>query len=132
MACPAQDVTDTELSILKCLWEDGGLTIREIAEALYPDGSSSAYATVQSLLVRLEEKRLVRREPGQPAQRFHAAASREDVLQRKLREVAEKLTDGALSPLISTLVQAKPLSSKERREIIEVLTTARTRRKSGK
>ena len=48
-----QEITDTELTVLRQLWRRDDATIRELTDALYPDGGHSHYATVQSLLDRL-------------------------------------------------------------------------------
>ena len=121
MACPAQDITDTELSILKQLWANAPLSTRELAQAMYRRATPAACATVQSLLGRLEEKKYVRRERGQHCHVFHPLLDRNGVLERRLHALAEDLTDGALSPLISTLVRAERLTPKERRELLDWL-----------
>ena len=57
-------VTDTELELLKALWNDEPLTARDLAERMYPDESASAIGTVQKLIQRLEEKELLARQNG--------------------------------------------------------------------
>ena len=42
-------------ALLRLLWKRGPSTIRTLADELYPGGAHSEYATVQSLLDRLEE-----------------------------------------------------------------------------
>ncbi len=121
------DVTDAELAVLRALWERPGATIRELADALYPDGGASGYATVQKLLDRLESKRCVRRARGAQAHRFTAAVDRDDLIGRRLQAVAESLCDGSLAPLLSHLV-TQPLTEPERetlRRLIEKLDQPR-------
>ena len=57
-----KDVTDAELALLQVLWESGGLTIRDLTDAVYPEGGESDYATVKKLLARLESKGFVHRD----------------------------------------------------------------------
>ena len=121
MACPAQDITDTELEILKLLWKGGALTTKAITEELYPETGPSHVATVQSLLSRLEEKSLVARDRGSRPHVFRAAVAQEDVIGRRLRALAEALCDGSMSPLLTHLVRARKLSAKEREEIRALL-----------
>src|SRR4051794_41072180 len=92
-----RDVTDTELAILQQLWDQGPRTIRQLTEALYPGGGQAQYATVQKLLDRLAEKGHVRRERAGPAHLFWAAVGREDLIGRRLQDVAEKLCGGSLT-----------------------------------
>lgn len=121
MARTPQDVTDTELAILQQLWDHGGRTIRQLTDALYPGGTTAQYATVQKLLERLEEKLLVHRDRGGPAHVFTAAIGREDLIGRRLQDVAEKLCGGSLTPLLTHLVKARRLSPRERQELRDLI-----------
>ena len=114
---PHKDVPDAELAVLHVLWERGPCTIRQLTDALYPDGSDVYYATVQKLLERLEDKRHVRRDRAGHAHRFEAVTGRDDLIGQRLRSVAEKLTGGLMAPLLSHLVRAEALSKSERQEL---------------
>ncbi len=119
---PIQDVTDAELSVLQALWDEGACSLRRLAEALYPRKPLvAAQATVLKLLERLEGKRYVRRERGEGPQQFLAVVNRDELIGRRLRHVADQLCDGSLSPLLTNLVKAGALSSKERNELRDLL-----------
>jgi predicted transcriptional regulator len=117
MAQTDPDVTEAELSVLQVLWEKGPATIRQITDALYPDGGASHYATVQKLLERLEAKRCVRRDRSLYVHVFSAAIDRDELIGRRLRAVAETLCGGSLTPLLTHLARAKPLTDEERRAL---------------
>ena len=51
-------VTPGQYGILKCLWDENGLTVKQIAERMYLDSS-----TVTGLLDRMEHKGLIKRQP---------------------------------------------------------------------
>lgn len=121
MPCPAQEITDTELSILKVLWEKGRVTIRQIRDILYPDGSPSHYATVQKLLERLEAEGFVSRKRAGKAHLFKALIQCDELIGRRLKAVAEKLCDGSLSPLLTHLIRAEKLTARERSELRALL-----------
>src|SRR3954451_5650879 len=116
-----QDVTDTELAILQQLWDHGQRTIRQLTDALYPTGGQAQYATVQKLLDRLAEKGHVRRDRSGSAHVFSAAVGREELIGRRLRDVAEKLCGGSLTPLLTQLVQTRRLSDRERQELRDLI-----------
>jgi predicted transcriptional regulator len=116
-----RDVTDTELAILQLLWEQGPANRRQLADALYPGGGPAHYTTVQKLLERLEAKGHVARRPGDGPVTFAAAVSREELISRRLRDVAEKLCGGSLTPLLMNLVRAGPLSARELQELQDLL-----------
>jgi predicted transcriptional regulator len=117
MARTPQDVTETELRLLRALWEEGPATIRQLTERIYPGGSTAEYGTVQKLLDRLESKGFVRRDRSPPAHTFVAVVNREELIGRKLQDVAEKLCGGSLTPLLTHLMRARQLSAEERQEL---------------
>ncbi|HEY7157557.1 MAG TPA: BlaI/MecI/CopY family transcriptional regulator [Gemmataceae bacterium] len=120
MARTPQDVTDTELAVLQVLWERGASTRRQIADVLYPGGGPAHITTVQKLLERLEEKGHVARTSGGPVT-FTAAIDREQLISRRLLDVADKLCGGSLTPLLMNLVRAKPLTPHELKELQDLL-----------
>jgi predicted transcriptional regulator len=112
----AQDVTDAELAILQVLWDRGAATVRELTAELYPAGTGSDVATVQKLLQRLEEKQCVKRNRKQWPHVFQPAVDRDDLIDRQLQTMADKLCEGRLEPLLTHLVRAK-LSDDQRRKL---------------
>jgi BlaI family penicillinase repressor len=117
MARRPRDVTDAELDVLRALWDAGPSTIRALTDRLYPRGGTSEYATVQKLLERLEDKGHVTRRPEGRLNVFAARVQRGDLVARRLRETAEQLCDGSLTPLLTHLVSAGRLSAEELREL---------------
>jgi predicted transcriptional regulator len=117
MARRPQDVTEAELEVLRALWELGTATIRTLADRLYPHGSASEYATVQKLLERLEDKGHVSHRADGRQNVYGARVGRDDLVARRLRETAQQLCDGSLTPLLTHLVSAGRLSSDELREL---------------
>jgi BlaI family transcriptional regulator, penicillinase repressor len=118
MARTPRDVTDAELGVMQRLWEQGPATIRQLAEYLHGGACTTAqYATVQKLLDRLETKGCVRRDRGGAAHTFAAAVNRDQLIGRRLQDVAEKLCGGSLTPLLTHLVRSRPLSAAEREQL---------------
>jgi len=108
---PSRDhVTDAELTVLKALWERGTTTIRELTDALYPGGGAAHYATVQKLLERLEAKACVKRRSRGRVNVYTASRGREDLIAGRLRETADKLCEGSLTPLLTHLMGTVKLS----------------------
>ncbi|HMP04547.1 MAG TPA: BlaI/MecI/CopY family transcriptional regulator [Gemmatales bacterium] len=122
MPKPTADVTEAELAILQRLWVHEAASMRQLVDELYPSGGASAYATVQKLLERLEAKELVRRERTDGPWQFRARVSRDELLSRRLRRVAEQLCDGSLAPVLTHLVRGQRLTPAERAELRQLLT----------
>lgn len=121
MARTPQDVTDAELAVLQLLWDDGPATIRQLTDVLYPGGGAAQYGTVQKLLDRLELKGCVCRDRTLAAHTFAAAIEREDLIGRRLQDMAEKLCGGSLTPLLTHLVRTRRLSARERQELRDLI-----------
>ncbi len=113
MAQSYQDVTDTELAIMQVCWETSPVTRRQITDVLYPGGGPAQYATVQKLLQRLEEKGFVTHEKDGVQLLFRPTVPREELINRRLQDVANKLCGGSLTPLLMNLVQAGSVSADE-------------------
>jgi BlaI family transcriptional regulator, penicillinase repressor len=120
MAPQHENVTETELAILDVLWKQGPSTIRQISEILYPKGKFSQYATVQSLLQRLESKGYVARDRSAFVHVFRAKVKRSSVIGQQLQVVADKLCEGSLAPLLLQLAEKTRLTEQQR-EILRKL-----------
>jgi BlaI family transcriptional regulator, penicillinase repressor len=132
MEQPSQDVTDAELAILQVLWDQGQATVRQLTDAIYPDGSASHYATVQKLLDRLEAKDCVARDRGRWPHVFGAVIQREELIGLRLRAMAEKLCGGSLTPLLLHVLKTDQLSANERQELRAYLEELQKDKPKGK
>ena len=120
-------ISEAELEVLKALWTSGPSTVRAVSAALQRRDRSWAYTTVLTLLQRLEAKGYVRSDKARPAHVFTAVVSREQLLGRQLRDLADRLCDGAASPLLLALVEYRRLSAKDVRELRRLLDRLDTR-----
>lgn len=121
MARTPQDITDAERAVLEVLWDQAPATIRQIADQLYPEGRQAHYATVQKLLERLEAKECVARDRAGSVNVYRATLERDALLGRRLQALAEDLCGGSWTPLLTHLVQNRKLTTKERRELRDLI-----------
>jgi len=124
MARRRPDVTDAELGVLEILWDEGPSTIRQLADRLYPGGGTAHYATVQKLLERLEAKRHVRRRRRERVNVYAATAGRDDLIRNGLNDLADRLCEGSLTPLLTQLVDPSRLTRKELDELRDLVERA--------
>lgn len=110
-------ITDGELSILQVLWEREEATSREITEVLHAEVTDPKMASIQKLIERLESKGCVQRDRSQRAHRFRARVSQERYLQSRLQSLADRLCDGAVTPLVTALLRSERLPKKQRDEL---------------
>ena len=115
------DLPDAELSVLQALWDHGPATIRQLTDAIYPQGTDAHYSTVQKLLDRLEAKGCITRNRTSWAHTFQAVLGRNELIGHRLEAMAEKLCGGSLTPILTNLVRSKRLTARERREIRKLM-----------
>ena len=121
MGRPARDITESELAVLRILWDRGLATIRQLTDELHPEGGPAQYATVQKLLDRMEAKAFVRRDRSLFVHQFAPAMDRDELIGRRLRSLAETLCDGSLTPLLTHLARAGDLTEEDRRALREII-----------
>jgi predicted transcriptional regulator len=81
---------------------------------------------VQKLLERMEAKGYVRRDRSIYVHMFSAVLNREELIGRRLRSLAETLCDGSLTPLLTHLARARPLTDQERQALREIIDESDT------
>lgn len=116
------NVSESELAVLKALWHrrNGG-TVRDIAEDIEKTGVMWAYTTVQTLLNRLETKGYVKRDTTGPAHTYLPAISRERLVAERLHDLADRLCDGASTPLVMALIDNATFSQDDIAQFRELL-----------
>lgn len=113
MAAKGPNISETELDVLKSLWDDGPGTVREVNDRLGARGRCWAYTTVQTLLNRLCAKGVVASDKRDVAHRYRATVTRDELLAERLNALAGELCEGASAPLVLALVQGKRFSKSE-------------------
>jgi len=116
-----RDVTEAELNVLQVLWQKSPQTIRDVTQALEPARADAYYSTVKKLLERLEAKGYVRREPQGIAYIYEPTVDRDELVGRRLQDVAESLCDGSVTPLLTQLAQHQNLSKKQQKLLMKLI-----------
>jgi BlaI family transcriptional regulator, penicillinase repressor len=125
-------LSEAEREVLKALWDHGAGTVREINELLTSRGRKWAYTTVATLLQRLQTKQYVESDPSAVPHIFRAAVSRDELLDRRLKDAAAELCNGQAAPLVLALVQGNHFSAEELARFRQLLDQARSESKTRK
>lgn len=105
---PPPSLSPAETEILRLVWQLEKATVQQICDAL-PSDRTIAYATVQTLLRRLEKKGYVRHKLHGKAHVFYAAVKREKVVKQTVVEFVERLFGGDPLPLMMHLADQTDL-----------------------
>ena len=99
---PALSPSETE--ILRLVWQLERATVQEVCEKL-PSKRKISYATVQTLLRRLEKKGYLKHSNSGKAHVFSAAVKREHVVKRSDGDFLDRLFGGDPIPLMQYLAE---------------------------
>jgi len=114
-------ISETELTVLKVLWDLEAATVREVQAILHGHERKWAYTTVQTLLNRLQSKGYTTSEKGGPAHVYRAVISRDELLRKRLGDLANEFCEGTASPLVLALVEGGSFTADEIRQFRELL-----------
>jgi predicted transcriptional regulator len=98
-----------EMQIMETLWTRGEASIREMQEA-FPETGRPGYTTVQTMVYRLEAKKVVRR--VRKVGNFHmfAATVTRDAAERRLVDDLLAIFGGHSRPVVAHLIESGKLT----------------------
>lgn len=105
-------LSDAETEILRLVWQLGRATVQDVCDKL-PPSRRIGYATVQTLLRRLEKKGYVTHRRKGKAHEFRPAVRREDVIKRTVGDFVDRLFGGDPVPLMLHLADRSDLEAEE-------------------
>lgn len=117
MAKRPPTIPDSELDVLKALWECGRGTVRELLATLHGSGRQWSYATVATLLDRLEAKGMVESDRRDLAFVYRPLISAQEVQQKRVTNLVDKLYGGQPGLLVLHLLKAHPLEPGQAEEV---------------
>lgn len=121
MAKRPLNIPDSELDVLKVLWERGQATVREVLETLRSAGRQWSYATVATLLDRLETKGVVTSDRSELAFVYKPVISNQEVRQKRVNNLVDKLYQGEPGLLVLHLLKSHPLDPRQAKEVRNLL-----------
>src|SRR5271154_3255363 len=116
--------TETELELLRVLWERGPATVRELHDAVNLH-RPVVYTSVLKILQIMTEKGLVEREESAKAHIYRAAASQEETQNQLLRDLSERLFSGSAAQLAMHALSMQSASEEELQEIRKIIRQKR-------
>jgi predicted transcriptional regulator len=112
---PNPKLSKLELQIMEALWTHGASSVREVQEH-FPEKKRPAYTTVQTMIYRMEAKKVLRRvKKISNAHIFEAAVSRGAIQGRFIDELLG-LFGGRMQPVMAHLVETGKLTLEDVQE----------------
>jgi len=105
---------------MKYLWQEERASIRNVWEALFPEGEK-AYTTVQTYMERMVEKGLLTKEKIGMVNFYSPAVSEEETLARATDSFVKKVFNGSFGLLAAFLVDSDKLDNSDREELRKLI-----------
>lgn len=115
--------TAAELEILNILWERKAATVREVHEVINAR-KPTAYTTVLKIMQVMHEKGLVERDDSGKAHVYSAKESQDETQKNLVADLIERAFRGSALRLVQHVLEAKPASAEELKEIRKMIREA--------
>jgi predicted transcriptional regulator len=116
--------TDTELAILRILWERGASTVRQVHEALSRE-RPAAYTTALKMLQIMTDKGLVRRDVSDRTHVYQPKLTEEQTQRQLVRDLVDRAFGGSASKLVLQALTTRRATPEELAEIRRLLESRR-------
>lgn len=117
--------TPSELRILKCLWEHGPSTVREVHERIAHDQGLSYTTTLKQMQI-MHAKGLVERDDSERAHVFNAVPAEDETQRLMLDDFMTRVYEGSAERLVmQALSLSRPASADELAEIDRLIRKLR-------
>lgn len=109
---PENSLGPLEADIMQIIWKNQKVTVQDVFDALSAE-RSIAYNTVMTVMTRLAQKGMLRRQKVGRAFLYYPTTSKADVAKGMLQYVIDKIFGGAKAPVFSQLLEDTTLSQEE-------------------
>ena len=119
----ALTLTNSEWYVLDCLWERSPMTVMELVSALH-EKVGWAKSTTITTLRRMEDKGLLHCQVEGRARYYAPAVARQSAARRETRSFLDRVYQGSVGLMLSSLVRDEALSREEIDQLYEILRQA--------
>jgi BlaI family transcriptional regulator, penicillinase repressor len=114
------DPTETEVAILKILWQQGSGTVREVNDQLNQQ-KVTGYTTTLKLMQIMHAKGLLHRDETNRQHVYTAAVAENNIKQRFLQKLMKNLYQGSASAMVMQIIGNTKTTKAELEEIKEYI-----------
>lgn len=126
-----QPLTDAQRGIMEIVWTRGEVTVAEVREAL-AGRRDLARNTVQTMMVRLEERGWLKHRDEGRTFLYSANVPRSTSLGAKVAQMVDRLFAGSPEDMVTALIEYRGLTRDEAERIRAMIEVAEAKAKSKK
>jgi len=123
-------IGERELDILQALWQIGEGSVADVHQELQKSEIELAYTTVQTMLNRLETKKIVARDNSERAHRYCPLVKELPTIGGAIENLVKRFFNGSVEALATRLVEEE--LSAEQIGRIQALIDAQRKKGTGK
>ena len=112
--------TDSELAILRVLWDRGPSTVRAVHEALV-DSRDTGYTTTLKLMQIMADKGLVTRDATERTHVYTARLTQDQTQRQLIADLVQRAFGGSAAALVQQALSAQPTSPDELKKIQKLI-----------
>ena len=112
--------TDSELAILRVLWDRGPSTVRAVHEALV-DARETGYTTTLKLMQIMADKGLVTRDATERTHVYTARLTQDQTQRQLVADLVQRAFGGSAAALVQQALSAQPTSPDELKKIQKLI-----------
>lgn len=116
-----QHPTELELMILKILWEESPLPVRDVRQRLAENGRNLAHTTVITTLNTMHDKRQLKRRKVGKAFLFSPRLEQHVVSRDMLGDLMDRVFDGSAASLMLSLFDCSEIDAQEVKDLKRLL-----------
>ncbi len=116
-------LSEGEWKLMEALWQEPPKTITQLTRELQEKTKWGKH-TIITMLNRLEAKGAVRHEEGERAKVFYPCILREEAAAEETSGLLERVYNGSLGLMVSTMISSNKISRKELDELYQILEQA--------
>ena len=129
---PSPRPTNSELEILRVLWDRGPATVRDVHELISAARPGlTGYTTILKLMQIMTEKGLLERDEAERAHVYKPRVAREKTQRAIVGHMLDRVFSGSAADLMMQALAAKPTSPAEIKEMREMLARYEKEQKQG-
>lgn len=121
-----RNLGERELDIMQALWQLGPATVADVQKALHAQHKKIAYTTIQTMLNRLETKKLVARDAADRVHRYRALLKEPHATDSALKSLTQRFFGGSMEALVTRLVE-KDLTEEQLKRVQSLIDTHKER-----
>lgn len=115
--------TELELQILKLLWSESPLTVREVRDRLAANGRDLAHTSVITTLGTMVDKGQLEKHPPREGKAFlfSPRVGHQDVSRKMVGDLVQRVFDGSTEALMQSLLDVSDLDESDVRDLRKLL-----------